>query len=186
LPRRLHAHISHGLLPALNGDYAVDSNGLHYKLALSDVSRINTIDTSDVIPLSPDDVADVQLLYDQSYPGNWFDPRMLETGYYYAIKRAGSIVSVAGVHVYSQRYNAAALGNITTHPDFRGQGLSKVVSAKLCQSLLQTVTHIGLNVKADNRSALTAYQALGFEIIAEYEECTLTLQRLPQFQFENA
>jgi ribosomal protein S18 acetylase RimI-like enzyme len=69
-----------------------------------------------------------------------------------------------------QLYTVAALGNITTHPQFRGHGLVKVVSAKLCQALLQKVEHIRLNVRADNQSAIACYTKLGFETIATYEE----------------
>lgn len=101
---------------------------------------------------------------------------MLETGYYYGIKRGETLVSVAGVHIYSQEYKVAALGNITTHPQCRGQGLGTLVTAKLCQALLEKVEHIGLNVKADNKSGIACYQKLGFERIAAYEEFALELK----------
>jgi len=39
----------------------------------------------------------------------------------------------SGVHVYSQCYKVAALGNITVHPNFRGQGLGTILCARLCQ-----------------------------------------------------
>ena len=55
---------------------------------------------------------------------------MLETGKYFGIRREGILVSVAGIHVYSPEYDVAALGNITTHPDFRGQGLGRKVTAR--------------------------------------------------------
>src|SRR5438093_529591 len=83
---------------------------------------------------------------------NWFDPRMLETGHYYGIRQDGTLLSIAGVHVYSPRYRVAALGNITTRPAARGHGLATLVTAKLCQELLRSVDEIGLNVRADNAS----------------------------------
>jgi predicted GNAT family acetyltransferase len=86
-------------------------------------------------------------------------------------------VSVAGAHVYSPQYKVAALGNITTHPQFRGKGLARVVCAKLCQELLQTVNHIGLNVKVDNISVIACYCKLGFEPVATYEEYSLKLKQ---------
>lgn len=85
---------------------------------------------------------------------------------------------MVGVHVYLQLYTVAALGNITTHPQFRGQELAKVVCAKLCQVLLQKVEQIGLNVKADNKSAITCYTKLGFEAIATYEEYSFELKQI--------
>jgi predicted GNAT family acetyltransferase len=51
--------------------------------------------------------------------------------------------------------------------------LAKRVTARLCQSLLDQVCHIGLNVKADNLSAISCYRRLGFEPIASFGEFTI-------------
>ena len=59
---------------------------------------------------------------------------------------------------------------IATHPDHRGLGYGKAVTARICRSLLQTVDEIGLNVKADNCAAITCYERFGFETVAEYAE----------------
>jgi ribosomal protein S18 acetylase RimI-like enzyme len=170
LPKRFYAHLSGDRASIFADDYYIQPHGLHYKMALIYKDRVDAIDTSTVDPLTVSDLPELKAFYRVSYPGNSFDPRMLETGYYYAIRQDGDILSVAGVHVYSQRYKVAALGNVTTHPNFRGQGLGTAVCAKLCQDLLRTIDHIGLNVKADNASAITSYRKLGFEIIAEYSE----------------
>ena len=98
---------------------------------------------------------------------------MLKTGQYIGYRVDGRLLSVGGVHVYSPTYRVAALGNITTHPDFRNQGLGRAVTAKLCISLREKVDVIGLNVKQDNRSALRVYQSLGFNISVEYGEFSL-------------
>ena len=119
---------------------------------------------------------ELEALYNVSYPGNWFDPRMLETGCYYGIRNGRSLVCVAGIHVYSPRYRVAVLGNVTTHPDFRGRGLGTAACAILCKELLREVDHVGLNVKADNSSAIACYERLGFERIATYEEYSLELK----------
>lgn len=176
LPKRFYAHLSGDAATVFAEDYQVQSHGLHYKMALTNSSRMETVDTSAVIPLSVSEVSELKQLYRVSYPGNWFEPRMLETGYYFGIRRGTALVSVAGVHIYSQQYKVAALGNITTHPLFRGQGLAKIVCAKLCQVLLETVEHIGLNVKVDNTSAINCYEKLGFERVAVYEEYFLELK----------
>jgi GNAT superfamily N-acetyltransferase len=170
LPRRMYAHLSGDLARMFDGTYNMDSHGLHFKMALQDLSRLARVDSTQVIPLSSRDAFALNALYQISYPGNWFDPRMLQTGLYYGIQRAGKLVSVAGVHVYSPRYRVGVLGNVTTHPDYRNQGLGKAVCARLCIELLKTVDDIGLNVMADNASAIAAYKRLGFEIVGEYEE----------------
>lgn len=82
-------------------------------------------------------------------------------------------MSVAGVHVYSARFRMAALGNITTHPDWRGQGLGTAATAGLCKNLLKTVDTVGLNVSSDNETAIRMYEKLGFEAVAKYNEYML-------------
>ncbi|GAC1566287.1 MAG: hypothetical protein NVS3B14_07450 [Ktedonobacteraceae bacterium] len=170
LPRRFYAHLSADLSMLLAAHYQVDSHGLHFKMALTGTSRLAKVDTSEVIPLTEADLEELQTLYRVSYPGNSFDPRMLESGHFYGIRRDGTLVGVAGVHVYSPHYKVGVVGNVTTHPDYRGRGLGTAVCARLCQQLLRTVEHIGLNVKADNNSAIASYKRLGFEVVGEYEE----------------
>jgi ribosomal protein S18 acetylase RimI-like enzyme len=170
LPRRFYSHLSPGLQETLAGAYRLEPHGRYLKMALTDPSRLAAVDTSAVTPFTPADAEALRCYYDAAYPGNWFDPRMLETGHYYGIWRDGQIASVAGIHVYSPRTRVAALGNITTSPAYRGQGLGTQVTARLCQALLKTVDTIGLNVKAGNEPALAVYTRLGFTTIGEYEE----------------
>lgn len=59
---------------------------------------------------------------------------------------------------------------MVTHPDHRNKGYGTRVTARLCQSLLESVELIGLNVKADNVPAMACYRALGFEIVAPFTE----------------
>jgi len=176
LPKKFYAHLSQDSIAVFADEYQIKSYGLHYKMALTNSSCLNTFDTSDAIPLAEANLKELEELYHQSYPDNAFNPHMLKTGNYFGIKQDENLVSVAGVHVYSPQYKVAALGNITTHPQFRGRGLAKVVCAKLCQELLQTVTHIGLNVKVDNASAIACYSQLGFKPIATYGEYSLELK----------
>lgn len=176
LPRRLYAHLSGDLAGVLSSEYRVESHGEHYKMALKGGLLSEGVDTSETIRLTASDLHDLETLYRTSYPGNRFDPRMLETGRYYGIRSGGRLVSAAGVHAFSPEYRVAALGNITTHPDLRGVGLAAKVTARLCQELQREVKYIGLNVKAENRSAIACYEKLGFERIASYEECSLELK----------
>jgi len=177
LPERFYAHLSVGGAVPLKSAYQSQSHGVHYKMALTDPTCLNQVDTSAVVPLNTSDTDALLELYQVSYPGNWFDPRMLETGCYFGIRRKARLVSVAGVHVFSPRYRVAALGNITTHPDLRGQGLGQAVTARLCRHLLNSVDQIGLNVRVDNAIAIGCYKKLGFEQLAEYEEFMLEAKR---------
>jgi hypothetical protein len=96
-------------------------------MGLTDRSRAAAIDGSEAVALSAADTEELLALYAASYPGNWFVPRMLETGFYFGIRRGRALVSVAGVHVFSPQYKVAALGNITTRPDARGQDPQAVI-----------------------------------------------------------
>ncbi|MEM7336664.1 MAG: GNAT family N-acetyltransferase, partial [Chloroflexota bacterium] len=84
------------------------------------------------------------------------------------------LVSVAGVHVYSEAYKVAALGGITTHPHYRGKRYAQRTIARLCRELSKTVDHIGLNVLGRNDTAVKVYQKLGFDKSNEYIEVMLT------------
>ena len=176
LPERFYAHLSPGYEKIFERNFMLKSHGLHYKMALKDKSRVRGGDTSRVVMISNDDIKELVTFYNKSYPGHWFEPRMLDSGHYYGIRESDKMVSVAGVHVYSPEYRVAALGNIATHPDYRGKGLGNAVTARLCQELLRSVDHVGLNVKSDNKIAVNCYQKLGFETIAEYGEYMIEIK----------
>ena len=176
LPRSFYAHLSPGLEIVLDGHYTVRPHGRHYKMALMDKSLLSNFDISVVEGLSMSHLSEIISLFKKAYPGNSFEPRMLETKQYYGIRQSGELVSVAGVHVYSRRYRVAALGNITTHPKYRGKGYGTTVTARVCKSLLREIDNIGLNVKADNTSAIKCYGRLGFEVIYSYGEFEVELK----------
>ena len=142
-------------------------------MALRDRDAIDRCDCSDVSSLTSDDVEALLDFYRENYAGNWFDPRMLETKQYFGMWKDGSLVSVAGIHVYSPQYRVAALGNIATTKGHRGRGYARMVTARTCQSLLREAEIVGLNVKADNTAAISCYAGLGFEVVASYLECML-------------
>lgn len=173
LPERFYAHLTPGVEDVLRETHRVDSHGPHYKMALRNASPLANVDCAGVVRLEPQDQDELVRLYDESYPGNWFDPRMLQTGQYFGLRVDRRLVSAAGVHVYSEPYRVAAIGNVVTHPAHRNRGHARLVTARLCQSLWEKVRHIGLNVKADNDAAMACYRKLGFEIIAPYGEFTV-------------
>ena len=174
LPTRVYAHLSPGLLEVLGRGYAVEpGGGPHHRMALTDPARLATVTpVGDVLDRA--DLPALRALYAAAYPGNWFDPRMLDTGQYVGIRHGGDLVAVAGVHVYSPAYRVAALGNVTTHPRVRGQGHAAAAVAALCARLRPHVDHVTLNVKADNIAAVRLYERLGFTRVADFGEHLLT------------
>ena len=173
LPQRFHAHLSPGVEPFFQDTHTIRPHGGHYRMTLRDSEGVSDTEDPKVVAMGPAHLSEALVLYQQSYPENWFDARMLETGRYYGLWDAGQMVSVAGVHVYPRRYRVAALGNIATHPAHRGKGYGTRVTAHLCRTLRDEVDHIRLNVKADNVAAIRCYQRLGFEIVARYAEFDL-------------
>jgi len=170
LPERFYAHTSPGVAEAVEEQCKIKSYGKHYKMGLKNASLLYDIDCSQVVRLTENDLEDMLGLYEEGYRRNWFNARMLQTKQYFGLRLKNRLLSVAGVHVYSEKYKVAALGNIVTHPDCRGKGFGKAVTAGLCQSLSEHVDNIGLNVKADNIPAIALYEKLGFEIVGTYYE----------------
>jgi ribosomal protein S18 acetylase RimI-like enzyme len=168
LPKRFYANLAPTHVDVFVQDYAIQPLGLHLKMGLLNPSRLAAVDTAAVTALTESDLPALEVLY-QSYPGNLFTARMLQTGWYYGVWQEPGLVSAAGIHVYSAHYQVAAIGNVVSHPSVRRQGLSRAVCSRLCQELLRSgVQHIGLTVKADNAGAIALYTSLGFEPITEF------------------
>ena len=173
LPEEFYAHLSPRLENVFRPAYQIEEYGPHLKMFLDDFSQLEKHQTENTYPITENDLPAVKELYKESYPGNAFDPRMLETGQYFGLSYQKKLVSIAGIHVYSPTYRVAALGNITTHPEFRSRGFGRAVTTRLCQELADQVTLIGLNVKSDNQTAIALYLDLGFRISDDYGEFSL-------------
>jgi ribosomal protein S18 acetylase RimI-like enzyme len=177
LPRRFYTHLAPGSAGVLAEAFELVPHGLHDRMLLTDRARIQAVDTREAVRFEPDDEAELASFYASAYPGNWFDPRMLETGAYFGVRRLGNVVSVAGVHVLSRAHRIAALGNIATDPARRGQGLGRIATAAVCRALAE-IDPIGLNVAADNEGAIALYRQLGFERVGCYEEHLATARTI--------
>jgi ribosomal protein S18 acetylase RimI-like enzyme len=173
LPQKIYTHLSPGLLHTIFGEKSIiQDNGPHKKMALRKTPP--AVNDSNIRFLKESDEAAIKKLYEVAYPANWFDKRMLLTGKYVGYFQKEQLIGIAGIHVYSEKYKVAALGNITTHPNFRGQRIGYKLTAALCNDLRRTVDTIGLNVKATNEIAIHCYEKVGFEIIAEFNECLVS------------
>ncbi len=168
IPEGFYAHLSPGLTTTISHRLH-ESRGNYTKMSLQTL-RPTSSEQFQSIALGPEHREELLSLYARSYPQNWFDPSMLATGQYRGVCHQERLVAVAGVHVYSPTYRVAAIGNITTAPEMRGQGLGSLVSSQLCQSLLSKVDTISLNVSSSNQRAIQMYEHLGFVSVASYEE----------------
>ena len=181
LPGELYAHISPRLEGTIETIYRIESNRAHYKMYLIDRSKPAQVDVSRVVGLCEETGETLDAFYSQAYGdtiagGQVFDHAMLATGQYFGIWEGDRLASTAGVHVFSPGRDVAALANIATMPEFRSRGFAKATTARLSRSLLGHVEHLGLNVRADNVPAIRCYQKLGYEVVASYNECSLTMR----------
>ncbi len=171
LPDRFYAHLSPGLETTLRERYRLQPAGLCAKMQLVNKDALETVETDGVMRLhSSDDIQTVQTFLDEAYPGNWFDPTMLSTGHYYGVWEHGKLIGVSGVHLYSEEYGVAAIGNIAVDMAHRGQGIGEQLVARLCRELARNVDFVGLNVKVNNEIALALYGGLGFKTTNHYGE----------------
>lgn len=100
-----------------------------------------------------------------------FAPFQLDSGFFRAIRRDGELVAAAGVQVVSPNEGVAAVGNIFTHPEFRGRGLAQVVTSAVVAAIQAAgVQEIGLNVADANTAAIQAYERIGFRTRFRYYE----------------
>jgi RimJ/RimL family protein N-acetyltransferase len=168
VPDKAFCHIPLDHRPAFRG---------RYELRKVETMRRMFLRTGDFAPVRADqpkrlseaDIDAMRELY-QHYPGHFFDPFQVQQGIYYGIRENGSMVSVAGTHIYSKRRKFAVLGNIVTHRNYRGKGLATACTSKLLQELFKTVDLVMLSVADGNAPAVRSYEKLGFATHTKYLE----------------
>jgi GNAT superfamily N-acetyltransferase len=170
LPSRFFCHFQTDCGDLLRSRYCEQPLGAHYKMCLQKLEAAPLSGDGTITGLDQSHLSAVENLYARAYPGNYFVPRMLDTGRYFGIEFEGRLVAVAGVHVVSDEYKIAVLGNIATDPNFRGRGLARRVSYHLTRILHNEGKLVCLNVKADNDAAIRCYQQIGFSTTHSYNE----------------
>jgi ribosomal protein S18 acetylase RimI-like enzyme len=129
-------------------------------------------------PLHAKDCRDIERLYASGDGGGIaFAPFQLQNGFFRGVRRDGELVAVAGVQVASRNEGVAAVGNIFTRPDCRGQGLAQTVTSAVAMALREAeIQTIGLNVESTNSAAIRAYEHVGFR--AHFSYCEGMADRL--------
>jgi predicted GNAT family acetyltransferase len=111
--------------------------------------------------------------------GSAFAPYQMESGIFYGIKVNGRLVSTAGTHVISPTRRIVAVGNVFTHPHFRGRGYAQAVTGAVTAEALrgfgpdrpgEPEAIAILNVRADNAPAVAAYKKLGYRDACHFIE----------------
>ncbi|MBL7066093.1 MAG: GNAT family N-acetyltransferase [Anaerolineae bacterium] len=114
--------------------------------------------------------------------GNAFGPAQVPHGVFYGVLADGRLVAAAGTHLVSPTYGVAAVGNIFTHPDYRGRGYGTATTSAVLSELVQHgIRDVVLNVDQKNESAIRIYERLGFERYCPFLEGPAT-RRMRQSQ----
>ena len=88
-------------------------------------------------------------------------PLMFEMGPFYGVWRDGQLIAAAGIHFVTPFI--AQIGNVFSHPRFRGQGYATAATAGVTNHLLRMgIRIISLFVVAENAPAIRIYERLGF------------------------
>ena len=151
------------------------SLGLHVKYVWRDRTAIEGVPDDDVVDLDGGDLARVLDLQARVVDrGRFFTPDLLEQGSYVGVEgEEGGLVATAGTHVLNPHRRVAAVGNVLTHPERRGEGLGTRVTAAVLRRLAPLADLVGLNVARTNAGARRIYERLGFEPVIPYTESRL-------------
>ena len=131
------------------------------------------------IALRPLLAADLPALRDlyALWPETVFTPFMLEYGVYYGAFDGDALVAVAGTHAFAPARHIGAIGNVFTHPAYRGRGLATAATGAVAAALVRDgAREVALNVREDNAPAIAAYRRLGFTLHEPYWEGYATLK----------
>ncbi len=176
LPSRFFCHFQSPCREVFRSRYREQPLGTHYKMRLEHLASPPAgVGGAQFIRLNDSHLPQLTELYARAYPNNYFTPRMLGTGRYVGLSLDGRLVTVAGVHVVSDQYKIAVLGNIATDPDYRGRHLARQVTFQLTHELYDEGKLVCLNVRADNIAAIRCYEQIGFVITHAYEEALYEL-----------
>ena len=97
---------------------------------------------------------------------------MLE-GVYYGVFAGSRLASVAGTHVVSEAERVAVVGNVFTHPRYRGQGLATFATSAVTSHLLDFCDLVVLTVEVGNEPAVHIYDKLGYQPVCNLHETPL-------------
>jgi ribosomal protein S18 acetylase RimI-like enzyme len=120
------------------------------------------------VRLTGRDISQVNRLYASESGSSSYQPRHIDEGVYHGVFIDGFLVSIAGTHVISYTEGVAVVGNVFTHPMYRGGGLATIATGATTAALLQRCPLVVLTVERENEPAVRVYQRLGYET-----KCTL-------------
>ncbi len=118
------------------------------------------------------DVRRINALYSSDGGPAFYSPDHIDSELYRGVIEEGMLVAIAGTHVISRRERIAVVGNVFTHPAYRGRGFARRVTGAVTERLLDFSSDVVLTVDPGNAPAVTAYRKLGYREVCRIVEST--------------
>jgi ribosomal protein S18 acetylase RimI-like enzyme len=115
--------------------------------------------------LGADDVEEMLALVALAQPGP-FRTRTIELGRFVGVREGGRLIAMAGERMWIDGFREASA--ICTHPEARGRGLARALSARVVNRMIAAGETPFLHVLSTNQAAIELYRALGFEFRTEF------------------
>jgi ribosomal protein S18 acetylase RimI-like enzyme len=129
--------------------------------------------TVDTRRLTPVDVNAVNRLYSLEGGAAAYRAEHLDNAVYHGIYEGRHLIAIAGTHVVSTVERIAVVGNVFTHPRYRGQGLATAVTSAVTADLVAFCDLVALTVEQANTPAVKVYQSLGYQTRCQLHETPL-------------
>jgi ribosomal protein S18 acetylase RimI-like enzyme len=166
-PRVAYLGSKPDVVPAVRQHYRVEAAAPMVRMAV-DRKAFRPV-VGDAVRLDQADARHLNRLYELGLT-SYLPEGAVAAGIYYGVRRGTRLIAAAGTHVISPTYGLAAVGNVYTSREHRGEGLAKVVTSAVTAELFRTVDTVVLNVRADNPPALAVYRSLGYREHTQFEE----------------
>jgi ribosomal protein S18 acetylase RimI-like enzyme len=127
--------------------------------------------TEPVVPLGKKDTDEMIALTELTRPGP-FAASTVELGGYLGVRREGRLVAMAGRRLHLPGW--IEISAVCTHPDHRGQGLSRLLITGVETAIRRQGHRAFLHVLHENTRAIGIYRELGFSMRADM---TMTVVR---------
>lgn len=131
----------------------------------------------ELFALSEADAQEMLALAELTKPGP-FAIRTHRMGRFIGVRREGRLVAMAGERLRPRGFTEVS--GVCAHPDVRGQGLARRLTALVVEQILARGETPFLHTWADNAPAIALYRTLGFELRAEMKVLVVKREAAPK------
>lgn len=124
------------------------------------------------VTLTGIDIRRINALYGSEGGPSYYVPEHVDAGVYRGVVSEGRLVAVAGTHVVSRHEGVAVVGNVFTHPAYRGHGFAGAATSAVTEALLGYCDYVVLTVDPMNSPAVHAYRRLGYREVCQLVEAS--------------